>query len=759
MDARYPDDGTTAPLTGSGLCLAVTSPSHSPWCSGALWVMAVMRGRGVYECAVIFLVSVVCGVLLVSCGSRAGDLRLDPAFAPYTGDRVVQVVFAGGEPFSADTLFQLIETTPARCTFLGLSICIPFLQRESPRSRLNLGVLERDLVSLRTFYRQSGYFGAQVIPVVRPVEGEEDDVVVTFVISPGAPVYLESLEIDGVEGIVRPGIRERIPSEVGELFDLGDFNASADTIQGELLALGHAYAVVLRNYAVDTVFRGASARLVAIPGPTVTVDSIIVVGATNLGRTPVMRQLAFRTGDLLRRDRLLESQRNLYDLEIVQFATVEVAPDSLQLTPLDSTTATVLVQITEAPVHLVEAAVGYGTVDCFRAEASWTSRSLAGGARRLTLTGALSKIGLGEPLDFGFANSICRAFEQDTFQTTLDYRFTGELIQPWFLSPRNHLTLTAYAERISEPRIYQVEAQGGRFTVNRRLSRTDLLTALINVEHSRTVASDALFCATFLVCLPADVDSLSQFRWTNTLGANFARDRTDNALNPSRGYIARAGVGWATEALWSDVDFVRGVAEGAGYSPFGARTVLALRLRLGSFFGTASLAPGEDFLPPEERFFAGGSTTVRGYARNELGPGVYIGSGPAFTDTTTVTFSPTGGTRLLVANAELRFPAPFATDILRMVVFTDAGAVISDAPVGGSFNKLRITPGIGFRVQTPVGPVRADIGYNPYLPLTAPLFLPDTVTGGLIRVLDAFTPESPSFLRRLRLHLAIGQPF
>jgi outer membrane protein assembly complex protein YaeT len=670
----------------------------------------------------------------------------------------VQVRFAGAGPFSADTLIQLIQTRPARCSFLGLSICIPFLEREPRASRLNLQVLENDIRQLEIFYRQSGYFGARIIPVVNPA-ADTQDVIVSFVIAPGAPVYLESLDIEGTEGILRPGIFERIPSRVGELFNLMDLTASADTIQRELLALGHAYAAVLRNYRADTITQSAQATLIAIPGPRVVVDSIIVEGAPHLGRAAVLRQITIRPGDLLLSSKLLESQRNLYDLPIVQFATVAAAPDSLQQTPGDSTTATVLVRITEAPVHLVEAAVGYGTVDCFRGETRWTSRSLAGGARRLTLTGAVSKVGIGDPVDLGFANSICRAFAQDTFKHTLDYRFTGELVQPWFVSPRNSLTLNAYAERISEPKVYQLEAQGGRFTVTRRLSLFDILSALINVEHGETRASQALFCATFLVCLPADIDSLSEPRWLNTLGMNWARDRSNSALDPTKGYVTRAGLGWALPELGSQITFLRGVAEGATYTTVGSGSVLALHLRLGSFLGTASLAPGHGFIPPEERFFAGGSTTVRGYSRNELGPGVYVGPSPAFTDSSDVTFSPTGGTGLVVGNIEYRFPAPVMRDLLRLVLFLDAGTVTSDAPVGGSFNKIRYTPGVGLRVRTPVGPVRVDLAYNPYLPFTAPLFLPDTATGGLIRVLDSFTPPPPSFFGRLRLNLAIGQPF
>ena len=72
--------------------------------------------------------------------------------------------------------------------------------------------------------------------------------------------------------------------------------------------------------------------------------------------------LTFREGDLLRATELVASQRNLYGLEIVQFAAVTIAPDSLQVDPSDRSRTTVLVQVVEGPVHVVEAAVGYGTV-------------------------------------------------------------------------------------------------------------------------------------------------------------------------------------------------------------------------------------------------------------------------------------------------------------------------------------------------------------------------------------------------------------
>jgi hypothetical protein len=78
---------------------------------------------------------------------------------------------------------------------------------------------------------------------------------------------------------------------------------------------------------------------------------------------------------------------------------------------------------------------------------------------------------------------------------------------------------------------------------------------------------------------------------------------------------------------------------------------------------------------------------------------------------------PTGGNTLLVANLEARLPSPFLPELLRYAVFVDAGRVWNrdrTSTVAGGFRQVRFTPGAGIRVESPVGPIRVDIGYNPY---------------------------------------------
>lgn len=703
--------------------------------------------------SVLFLV-----VAVGACGVRGAPRDGTAALAPYAGREVESVRFVGAGPFSADTLAGVIETTPSTCTFLGLPICIPFTSVGERTYRLDLEVLERDVRRLELFYRRSGYFGTRVVPAVEPM-ADDDGVEVTFVIAPGDPVYLDSLGLAGLDGILDTAeVRRRLPLEAGDIFDLGAFAAASDTVRRRLLARGHAYADVLRAYDVDTLLDRATASLTAVPGPIVVVDSILVRGADQLGRRTVLRQLTFRTGDVLVVEQLAESQRNLYTLDIVQLAAVSIAPDSLQLEPRDSATATVLVQIAEGPVHVVEASVGYGSVDCFRSQVNWVSRSFGGGARRLALIAGVSKIGIGDPLDAGFGGSICRAFEDDPFGDELDYQFSADLTQPWFLSPRFSLGLNLFADRLSEPRVFQREAAGGRLAVVRRFGLRDALTASLGVERARTRASPAVFCAALLVCEPDDIAALSRPRREHAIGLGWVRNRTDVVVDPSRGYVVGLDLITAERWLGSDVDFVRGTSDGVVYATSGAGWTWAGRLRLGSFFGTASFEPGGDFIPPDDRFYAGGSNSVRGFARNELGPGVYVEEGPVF-DPDAVEFVPIGGTSVAVSQLELRTPGFARGNTLRLAFFVDAGAVTRERHRLLAGGEWRVTPGAGLRIRTPIGPVRVDVAYNPYAPISAPLFLTEPETGTLVRVADDFAPPRPGFLSRFRVHLAVGEPF
>src|SRR5207245_231209 len=115
---------------------------------------------------------------------------------------------------------------------------------------------------------------------------------------------------------------------------------------------------------------------------------------------------------------------------------------------------------------------------------------------------------------------------------------------------------------------------------------------------------------------------------------------------------------------------------------------------------------------PDVRCDAAGLHYVQGCARNELGPRVYVSDSITVTGVDTayknIRASPTGGNTVFTANVELRVPAPIFPDRVRLGLFVDVGQVWERGDTGTTVSGLRVTPGLGLRFITPLGPVRLD---------------------------------------------------
>ena len=122
-----------------------------------------------------------------------------------------------------------------------------------------------------------------------------------------------------------------------------------------------------------------------------------------------------------------------------------------------------------------------------------------------------------------------------------------------------------------------------------------------------------------------------------------------------------------------------------------AKYVLALRGNLGSIAGTS-----RDDIPADERFYAGGGGSIRGYGYQLAGPLDDDEDDP----------DPIGGRSLIELNGELRYRM---TDTIGLVYFIDGGTV-ADSALPSLEEDLFIGTGVGLRYSTPIGPLRADIG-------------------------------------------------
>jgi outer membrane protein insertion porin family len=218
----------------------------------------------------------------------------------------------------------------------------------------------------------------------------------------------------------------------------------------------------------------------------------------------------------------------------------------------------------------------------------------------------------------------------------------------------------------------------------------------------------------------------SQVRLSSFAGA-ISRDTRDDLIAPQHGTLLSADGTMAAQALGSEVTFLKLFLQGFAYQHVGrSNTVFAGGVRLGLGHPKEEIVDGELVrdLPASERFFAGGDSTIRGFARDSVGA----------PSTLTVDGFPRGGDAEIILNGELRVPVKGK---FGAVVFADGGNVFSRA-ADLNLGDLRWSMGFGGRYRSPIGPLRLDIGF----PLDR-----------------QFIGNTGSLEKRFQIHFSMGQAF
>lgn len=677
---------------------------------------------------------------------------------------VLGLSFEGNKALDDYTLASAIATSPSG--WLASTWWVRWLGLGA-KQYLDETEFRRDVVRLLLLYRQSGYMRVQIDTVVRRTDR---DAWITFRISEGPPVRVTRLTITGLEGILdTAALREDLPLKVGAPFNRFLLQASADSIVGRLQNMGHPAAEVLRNFDSNADSLTATVELDAEPGAFARIGAIQVRGLQRVDTSVVLHALSIHAADAYRLDQIYESQRNLYSLGLFNTANVSLA-DSVAP---DDSVVDVAIRVAEGPRHAIRGGVGYGSVDCFRAQAGWSALDFAGGGRTLDLSGNVSKLGVGYPANAGFENNICRYAKTDFTSDTLNYSLQATVFQPSFLSPRNTASLTLLGERRSEFKVYVRQDVGFNAGVVFNAHRDVPVSLSYGFSVGRTAAQPASYCALFRLCDSTDQAFLANKRRFAAVTATAVRDQVNSVLDPSQGSRFTLTVSHASRLVGSDpfYEFNRGELEYSQYFPLGRTGVFAWRARGGVILPQSITLKGQSakFVPPEQRFYAGGPNSVRGYGRNELGPTGYI-----ITDTSaagyrvvgsdkiynTLQSAPLGGNAVFVMNAELRFATPILPDRMRVAFFADWGQVWDRGDTLAPVSGLRFTPGVGLRFTTPLGPIRLDAAYQGHGTESGVLYYLDTQTHTLSVFEKSFHPPTPhSFWSRWFLQFAVGQAF
>ena len=541
-------------------------------------------------------------------------------------DRVVRKLdFVGNVSILDETLAAAISTTVS--SWFARDFFVRWLGLGEKRY-FNEEEFRRDVIRLHVLYRRSGFPNAKVdTAVVR----EPENVYITFRIQEGDPMVVTNLQVNGLDSL--PEWLRRItvldlPLQEGDPFNRYLMQASADSIERRLRDRGYPAAGVFSGFEADRAKLVARVTLDTDPSRRAVIGDVSVVGLRRIDTALVQDLLVSRPGRRYSQDEMLLSQQNLYKSDLFRYATVNI--DSTKYQP-GGDSVPLLVQVNESRRRRIRGSLGFGTDDCFRGGVAWTTRNFLGGnGRLLDLTSRVSKVGVGDPTDLGLQDGICGASKRDSLGSRLlNYNFGATIRRPAFLNATTNLLVSLYTERRSEFRVYLRRETGTTVTLRReQLRRRIPLSLAYNLSYGRTEATDVSFCAAFNACTPDVVSLLRQNRVLATLTGIATIPRVNNVLDPSRGSIKSLEVAVSSRFIGSAAfqQFTRVVADAAWYRPLGRDVVLSWHVRGGAIFAPAVNVASErgNFIPAEQRFYAGGPNDVRGFERNELGPVVYV---------------------------------------------------------------------------------------------------------------------------------------
>ncbi len=443
--------------------------------------------------------------------------------------------------------------------------------------------LDEDVRTLTRALEDEGHFEARV-EVELPEAG--GDVPVTFRMSPGPRCLVESFSIEGPpDGSLPASAAPReLRTRSERPYRLRDVANDRQTLLNAWRNAGYLNAEVVPEVVFSDDRGTAIVTLRVTPGDRTSVDRIIVRGLQATREEVVRRELLVEEGGPLGFGDMLESQRRLGALPILERATlVEVESEAAGRRSL-------LVDAKEAPFRTFAYGLGFGDRDKLRASLEVTRRNLFGLDRTLT----------------AFARG-----------STKSSRVLVSYKEPYLLGRRLELFLTGFREE--EDRESYDYVRGGGF-----------VQTAFRVRGGRTLIARYSYqkTDTFNVEVPQDeVDR--RFQDATISGPSFSvvQDTRDDPLEPRRGLFMGADVQLSLEAFGGD-PFLKGYLQAASYRRVLPRTLLATSAKLGlaRTFGFEE----KTRLPLPERFFAGGDFSFRGFATDavleEGGNGLLLGS-------------------------------------------------------------------------------------------------------------------------------------
>ncbi len=451
------------------------------------------------------------------------------------------------------------------------------------------------------------------------------------------------------EGDISQQASAALKLNTGDIALAEDALAARERLLNELLEQGHALAKVDEPVAtlredtdrVDILFRVDS-------GPKVAVGDIAVNGLKALNETFVRSHLIMSPGQPFQPSTIEIARQDLAALGVFSSVSAQTGKqlDSGGRIPVNF-------EVAERQRHAVNLGAAYSTDLGASFSGAWQHRNLFGNAEQLNLSAGVMQLG---------GNSA----------TGIGYKGGAAFSKPDFLQRDQSLQIGLDAIKQSLD-AYDLKTVLAELLLNRKLSKYWHGSVGIATQQSR-IAQQGVTRDYTLLSMPLTLKY----------------DSSNSPLDPTEGSIGTFSVTPTESLAGGGKPFVTMQVSASTYLDLGkpGRSVLALRGLIGDTEGA-----GQFDLPPDRRFYGGGSATVRGYK--------YQSIGPAFAD-----HKPQGGTAIAAGSVELR---QRILDDYGVALFADAGQVSVDSfPFSGSW---QIGAGAGLRYYTSFGPIRLDLAF------------------------------------------------
>jgi len=509
-------------------------------------------------------------------------------------------------------------------------------------ARFDAEVFERDLATLELFYSTQGFLEADL--AVEDVAFHADSTSVEILVSvyEGERWHVTDVTIDGNIDFSTEELRALLSVTEGKPFRTTRLAADRAALSGHYARNSYLDANVRQTIERDDIERTVRVRYDIVEREQATISEIRISGDEKTREFVIARELTFEPGELFDVDRVGESQANIYSTGLFNAVWIEPAREDT-----GKTERAMNVRVSERRSVELSASIAYEVVDGPGASAEFSNRNVQGNATWMTLGGGVSYRTREAAFTIGDNWLIGLPV---TGETTLEYDYRDE-------------------------DAYVAESERGTFSLRKDLTRA--LSVEGGYEFERNVVLE----------VRDETEDLGT-NYTTEVIAAATHDTRDDVLDATRGTLTRAEFRLASSLLGGTNDFTRTELMWRGFKEVRKGRVLALAARAGW------IRPQDDGadVPVNERFFAGGAGSIRGFDWNSLGPVDENGDAK-------------GGRGLVELRTELRVPAPGA---FRAVGIVDAGQVFDDYSAI-TLSQLSVGAGLGVRYHVGIWVFRLDV--------------------------------------------------